>query len=173
MTSSRKNKLTPSNSPTANGSTSQSSTQQHYKSQSTSQAHQQNQQPQPVCTWSAHAPPFGASPSPFPRSSHALTATATSAGELFLFGGYSQGSARNDLHVFSACDFSTTLLQTSGEVPSPRTSHGAALAGNNLLIWGGITNFRDRNVPNQQQDGSLYILNLGTSYLFDFKTDCT
>ncbi|KAI0280044.1 galactose oxidase, partial [Russula aff. rugulosa BPL654] len=51
---------------------------------------------------------------------------------------------------------------TSGEVPCPRTSHGAALAGRNLLVWGGITNFKDRNLLNQQQDSSLYILDLGT-----------
>jgi hypothetical protein len=164
--------LTPSNSPPANGLASHSSQQQPprhqpfpYRSQSTSQSHYQNQQPLPVCTWSAHASPFGPSPSPFPRSSHALTATATADGELFLFGGYAQGSARNDLHVFSTWDFSTTLLQTSGEAPSPRTSHGAALASRHLLIWGGITNFKDRNVPDQLQDNSLYVLDLGTSYL--------
>jgi hypothetical protein len=160
MSPSRK-KLTPSNSPPANGLASQSTQQQPfpYKAQST---HQQNQQPQPVCIWSAHASPFGQSRSPFPRSSHALTATATADGELFLFGGYSLGSARNDLYVFSTLDFSTTQLQTIGEVPSPRTSHGAARVGNNLLIWGGITNFKDRSVPNRDQDDSLYILDLGT-----------
>ncbi|KAF8489448.1 hypothetical protein F5888DRAFT_1929890 [Russula emetica] len=170
MTSFRKKKLSPTKSSPANGLASQSTQQQPprhqpfpYRSQSTSQSHQQNQQnqqSQPVCIWSAHASPFGPSPSPFPRSSHALTATATAAGELFLFGGYAHGSAKNDLHLFSTRDFSTTLLETSGEVPSPRTSHGAALASNNLLVWGGITNFRDRNVPNRDQDGSLYILDL-------------
>ena len=169
MPSSLRKKLTSSNSPPANGLASHSMQQQPpqhqslpYRSQLDSQSHQQLL---PVCTWSAHASPFGPSPSPFPRSSHAMTATATADGELFLFGGYAQGSARNDLHVFSTWDFSTTLLQTSGEVPSPRTSHGAALASNNLLIWGGITNFKDRNVPDQLQDNSLYVLDLGTSYL--------
>lgn len=172
MSFSRKKKLTPSNSLPTNGHASQSTQQQlprhqpfRYNSQSTSQSRQQNQQPQPVCIWSAHASPLGPSPSPFPRSSHALTANATAAGELFLFGGYAQGSARNDLYMFSTWDFSTTLLQTIGEVPSPRTSHGAVLASNNLLIWSGITNFKDRNVPNQRQDNSLYVLDLGTSYL--------
>jgi hypothetical protein len=166
MSSSRK-KPTPSNSPTAHGF-SQSQQQPlrrqsfSYNSQPTSPSHQQNPLLGPVCTWSAHAPPFGSSPSPFPRSCHALTATANNAGELFLFGGYAQGSARNDLHAFSTWDFSTTLLQTSGDVPSPRASHGAVLAGSNLLVWGGITNFKERNLPNQHQDGSLYILNLGT-----------
>jgi Galactose oxidase, central domain len=166
MTSSRKKKPTLSNSPPANGHASQSTQRQPSRHrQSTSQYHQQIQQSQPVCVWSAHASPFGPSPSPFPRSSHALTATANADGELFLFGGYAQGSARNDLYVFSTWDFSATLLQTSGKVPSPRASHGAALASNNLLIWGGITNFKDRNVPNQLQDNSLYVLDLGTSYL--------
>lgn len=174
MSSSRKQKLSPSNSPTTNGFASQSASQHQpqrhqslpCKSQSTLQSHRQSQPlQQPVCTWSAHAPPFGPSPSPFPRSSHALSATATTDGELFLFGGYAQGSARNDLHVFSTLDFSTTLLGTSGEIPSPRTSHCTALVGNNVLVWGGITNFKDRNVPNSHQDGSLYILDLGTSYL--------
>ena len=119
------------------------------------------QQPGPVCTWSAHAPQTGSSPSPFPRHSHTLTATATAAGELFLFGGreLSPISASNDLYVFSTQDFSTTLLQTSGEVPAPRFGHGAALIGTTLLICGG---YGDQNTLNHD---SVYLLNLGTSDL--------
>jgi hypothetical protein len=59
-------------------------------------------------------------------------------------------------------DFSTTLLQTSEEVPTPRAAHGAALIGTTLLICGGKTNFGDQNVLNYD---SLYLLNLGTSDL--------
>jgi Galactose oxidase, central domain len=125
-------------------------------------ASQSTQQPQPVCTWSAHAPHSGPSPSPFPRSRHTLTATAIAAGESFLFGGYVPGRASSDLYVLSTRDFSTTLLQTSGEVPSPRFAHGAALIGTTLLVCGGKTNIGDRNVPNHD---SLYLLNLGTSDL--------
>src|SRR6266699_1995152 len=77
---------------------------------------QSTQQPRPVCTWSAHAPQSGPSPSPFPRDSYTLNATATAAGELFLFGDYVDGRASNDVYVFSTREFSTTLLQTSGEV---------------------------------------------------------
>jgi hypothetical protein len=51
---------------------------------------------------------------------HALPATATAAGELFLFGGLAHNSLRNDLYMISTWDLSATLLQTSGEVPSPR-----------------------------------------------------
>ena len=123
---------------------------------------QNNKQPRPVCTWSAHAPQSGPSLSPFPRYCHALTATATAAGELFLFGGYVHGSASNDLYIFSTRDFSTTLLQTSGKVPSPRVAPGVALTNTNLLIWGGMG---DGNVLKQRPDDSLYLLNLGTSYL--------
>jgi hypothetical protein len=71
------------------------------------------------------------------------------------------GCASSDLYAFSTRDFSTTLLQTSGEVPTPRVSHGAALNGSTLLICGGKTNFGDQNVLNQRQDSSLYLLDLG------------
>ena len=80
-----------------------------------------------------------------------LTATATAAGELFLFGGWVHGCASSDLYVFSTRDSSTvTLLQTSGEVPQPRASHGAALIGNDtLLICGGKTDSNDQDVLNR------------------------
>jgi hypothetical protein len=128
---------------------------------------QSTQQPRPVCAWSAHAPQCGSSPSPVPRSAYTLTATATAAGELLLFGGFTGfGCATNDLYAFSTLDlshFSTTLLQTSGEVPTPRAGHGAALIGTTtLLICGGIKSFGDQNVLNND---SLYLLNLGTSDL--------
>ncbi len=112
----------------------------------------------PAITWSAY-PPLRRSLSPFLRSHHALSTTATAAGELFLFGGYAYGSQRNDLYVFSTRDFSTTLLQTSVETPSPRCGYGAALTSAHFLIWGGLTKDRQNQVP----DDSLYLLNLGMS----------
>ncbi|KAF8488443.1 galactose oxidase, partial [Russula emetica] len=112
------------------------------------------------------APQPGPSPLPFPRSGHTLTATATATatplGELFLFGGYAHGCASSDLYVFSTRDSSTTLLQTSGEVPIPRAAHGAALIGTTFLICGGKTDFGYQYVLNHD---SLYLLNLGTSHL--------
>jgi hypothetical protein len=115
------------------------------------------QQPGPVCTWSAYAPQSGPSPSPFPRSAHTL---ATAADELFLFGGWIHGCASSDLYVFLTRDFSTTLLQTSGEVPTPRYAHGAALIGTTLLICGGKMYFGDHNVLSHEL---LYLLDVGTS----------
>ncbi len=115
---------------------------------------------QPVNPWSAHAPLSGQEPSPFLRYNHALSTTAEGSafGELFLFGGYADHSEspQNDVYVFSTRDFSTTLLQTSGETPSPCYAHGAAaLTSTHLLVWGGY-DFKGF-------DDSLYLLNLGMS----------
>jgi hypothetical protein len=119
------------------------------------------QQPGPVCTWSAHAPQPVSSPSPFPRNSHTLTATVNAAGELFLFGGDSYGDTSSDLYVMSTRDFTATLLPTSGEVPTPRCAHGAALIGTTLLIYGGSnTGSFDLN---RLSSDSVCLLNLGTS----------
>jgi hypothetical protein len=139
------------------------------------QSHRQQQQQWPVHPWSEHrlnllpptflsenSPPSGPSPSPFPRFGHALFAAATAAGELILFGGFAQHSIRNDLYVFSTRDFSATLLQTSGEVPSPRAGLAGARFGTNILIWGGATKIGDQNKFIGPYDESLYLLNLGT-----------
>ena len=129
---------------------------------------------QPVYPWSAHSPLFGRSPSPFPRHSHALSTSATAAGKLYLFGGFVNGSETpsNDLYVISTRDFSTTLLQTSGDVPSPRYGHTAVVTDNDttLLIWGGKTDFSDQNAQNPSNDDSFYLLNLGTSDPFHVQT---
>jgi len=79
----------------------------------------------------------GRLPSPFPRHGYTLTATTTAPGEILLFGGCVHDDASNDLYLISTRDFSTTLLQTSGEVPSPRHGHVAAIASTTLLVCGG------------------------------------
>ena len=90
------------------------------QTQSHFQSPQEKQQSQNVCPWSAHAPPLGQSSSPFLRNAHALSTSATAAGELFLFGGYvhKYRAPSNGLYVLSTQDFSTTFLQTSGDVPA-------------------------------------------------------
>jgi hypothetical protein len=132
-------------------------------SQSRSQSPQEKQRSQPVGPWSAHIPPSGWWPSPFPRSHHAISTTATAAGELYLFGGISN-KPLSDLYVISTEDFSTTLLQTSGDIPSPRYGHRAMLTSTILLISGGAGD------DGQCSDESLYLLNLGTSDIFHVKT---
>jgi hypothetical protein len=83
-------------------------------------------------------------------------------------------SLNNDLYAFSTRDVFTSLLQTSGDVPSPRYGHHAVLTGTSLsttlLIWGGKTGLSEQNVQSQTNDDSFYLLNLGTSDLFGVKT---
>ena len=146
------------------------------QSQSQSQSHlkspQKKQQSERVCPWSEHALPFEQSQSPYFRNSHSLSTSPTNVSELYLFGGYihSSKSPSNDLYVISTRDFSTTFLQTSGNVPSPRYAHRAVHTGTSLLIWGGHTKFGNQNAQNRGYDDSFYLLNLGTSDVFDVKT---
>ena len=138
-------------------------------SQSNSHSPQQNQQLQPTYSWSAHIPPLGQSPSLFLRDYHALSTTATAAGELFLFGGdvHSSKSASNDLYMISTRDFSATLLKTGGDVPNPRYGHGAVFTSTTLLILGGrVTSKTRMHLKKEDHDDSLYLLNFGTSGLF-------
>ncbi|KAG1778034.1 hypothetical protein EV702DRAFT_968580, partial [Suillus placidus] len=45
----------------------------------------------------------------------------------------------NDLYLLSAHDLSATLVQTSGEIPSPRVGHACAIISSVLIVWGGDT----------------------------------
>jgi hypothetical protein len=133
-----------------------------------SQSHSPKQQ-RPICSWSARPLNFQSSnknalPPQFHRSGRALPATATAAGELFLFGGIVDYAASNDLYVISTRGLSVTLMQTSGAVTIPRAGHASALIGDDLLIWGGATNLGVKGEIRWggSHDDSLYLLNLGT-----------
>jgi hypothetical protein len=106
-------------------------------------------------------PPTSPSPSPFPRYGHALPSSATQNGDLFLFGGLVREAACNDLYLFSTRDLSATLLQTGGEIPSPRVGHASALVSSVLIVWGGDTKTDPKSNPTDKQDDGLYLLNLG------------
>ncbi|TFK36888.1 hypothetical protein BDQ12DRAFT_754358 [Crucibulum laeve] len=134
------------------------------------------QQQRPAYPWSARrltlqppnilpkpgvVPPTSPSPSPFPRYGHALPASATASGDLYLFGGLVRESARNDLYLFSTRDNAAALLQTAGEIPSPRVGHASALVSNVLIVWGGDTKTDPTKArPGDKQDDGLYLLNL-------------
>ena len=140
------------------------------------QQQQQQQQPrQPTYPWSQRklnlnppvtlprpgvAPPQTPSPSPFPRYGHALPSTATASGELFLFGGLVREQVRNDVYLISTRELSATMLQTTGEVPSPRVGHASALVGSVLIVWGGDTKTNNKSKPADSHDDGLYLLNL-------------
>ena len=167
MSSSLTKKHSPSNPALVKGIAPQSQASQQLQfpnksqSQSHSQSSQQTLQSRPLYPWSAHTPPSGQRPSPFPQYLLAVSTIATASGEWFLFGGLPRDSMR-DLYVISTRDFSTTLLQTRGDVPEPRHGHHAVLTSTTLLIWGGRT-------VSDVHDDSFYLLNLGTSDLFHVK----
>lgn len=147
------------------------------------QPQQPQQQPQqrPAYPWSARrlllpppifmpkpgvVPPTSPSPPPFPRYGHALPATATANGELYLFGGLVREAARNDLYLFSTRDLSATLVQTAGEIPPPRVGHASAIVSSVLIVWGGDTKTDPMSDPSEKQDDGLYLLNLGEWFRF-------
>ena len=104
-----------------------------FATQSYPQLLQQHEQPKPV--YMCMVPEPSMARSAFPRYCHALSATATAAGELFIFGGYVHGgSPSNDLCVFTTRSFSSTFWHTTGNVPSPPVGHSAVLIGDLLLI---------------------------------------
>jgi hypothetical protein len=111
------------------------------------------------------APPTSPSPSPFPRYGHALPATATPTGELYIFGGLVRETARNDVYMFNTLNNSASLVQTTGVPPSPRMGHASALVGNVIIVWGGDTNTDPNSRPDEKQDNGLYLLNLSASSL--------
>jgi hypothetical protein len=134
-------------------------------------ASQQQQPRQPTYPWSQRklllnppvvlpkpgvSPPQTPSPSPFPRYGHALPTTATNSGELFLFGGLVHGEVQNDVYLISTRELSATMLQTTGEIPSPRVGHASALVGSVLIVWGGDTKTNNKS----NTDDGLYLLNL-------------
>lgn len=69
-------------------------------------------------------------------------------------------TVRNDLYLLSTRDLSATLLQTAGEIPSPRVGHASALVGSVLIVWGGDTKANTKAKPTDKQDDGLYLLNL-------------
>ena len=127
---------------------------------------------------SRQAPMGALSPFPFPRYGHAANQTASSTGEIYLFGGLVRESVKNDLYtvyvdkLFSSqpnsppnaqpnaqqLHASATLVQTTGEIPPPRVGHATVLVSNVLILWGGDTKIR----ADDKQDEGLYLLNLST-----------
>lgn len=138
----------------------------------------EQQRPKTTYPWSARqiqlAPPLlvprpgmsqptAPSPSPFPRYGHSLPPISTGSGELFIFGGLVKENVKDDLYSFSTTDTSCSMVQTTGDVPSPRVGHASALVSSVLIIWGGDTKTSDTD----KQDNALYLLNLGGHHYHD------
>ena len=97
--------------------------------------------------------------------------------DIIKIGGMVRNKPQNDVYLISTHDasLSTTLLETTGEVPSPRTGHSSALISNVLIVFGGATSpDSESNVkhpfsqagnsnsgePEKLVDNDLYLLNL-------------
>lgn len=130
----------------------------------------------------------GPSPPPFPRYGHSVNSLANgSSGDLYIFGGLVNDRACNDLYVLQCAPNSNSsiqaarergetklpvagsvnvgLVETKGEVPSPRLGHASVGVGNVLIIWGGDTN-SDSDDSQEPNDDALYLLNLSASHPF-------
>ena len=96
-----------------------------------------------------------------------MSTTTEANDNLFLFGGLVGETLRNDTYSFSTRYLSATLLQTTGEPPTPRVGHASALYGNVLVVWGGDTKVNANLAPDElnatKLDDALYLLNLGAS----------
>jgi Galactose oxidase, central domain len=96
-----------------------------------------------------------------------MSTTTEASDNLFLFGGLVGETLRNDTYSFSTRYLSATLLQTTGEPPTPRVGHASALYGNVLVVWGGDTNINPNLVPDElntaKADNALYLLDLSVS----------
>ncbi|KAJ3575989.1 hypothetical protein NP233_g747 [Leucocoprinus birnbaumii] len=99
-------------------------------------------------------------PRPSPRYGHALPASTTAGGDLYIFGGLVRESARNDLYLYSTKENAATMLQCGGEIPSPRVGHASSLISNVLIVWGGDTKTDSSSRGNEPHDDGLYLLNL-------------
>ncbi|CAE7114077.1 unnamed protein product [Rhizoctonia solani] len=128
--------------------------------------------------WSEHtleitAPACG---SPHARTGHSVVSSET--GEIFIFGGSERGKCRNDTWVISLSKDSdpgpgskddlkdtrlmASLLETTGEAPSPRVWHQSVVAKGRLIVWGGLlSNERSSHTPT---DNSIYSLSIATRH---------
>jgi hypothetical protein len=125
------------------------------------------------------------SPAPFPRYGHSVNSLAIgSSGDLYIFGGLVNGRTCNDLYVLQCTPNSALsiqaarergekilpppnsinvgLVETKGEIPSPRLGHASVGVGNVLVIWGGDTTEEGEDEPDSNDD-ALYLLNLSAS----------
>lgn len=122
----------------------------------------------------------------FPLHGHSCTPVPNSDGQFIVFGGVSRsikGSPEwtNETVLLSVPDRSWTRLETKGERPSERACHGAAIAGQVLVIFGDdlddVDNYLNflrlgERFPNQMNLVLMYY-SWRYSRMVEFKTACT
>lgn len=110
--------------------------------------------------WITSESSFALSSSPFPRHGHSVAVKGMAAAEeVYLFGGVANGELRNDVFLLPGSNMSASLVQTAGDVPSPRYGHTSGMIGSVMVVWYG-SNLATTRVEGELDNG-LYLLNLG------------
>ncbi|CAE6429530.1 unnamed protein product [Rhizoctonia solani] len=114
---------------------------------------------------------------PLIRAYHSSSVVSSPSGAIYIFGGETGSGLRNDIWAIRVSGDSdlplgperkprhmkvtASLVETTGEKPSPRSGHNSALAGGLLVVWGGVTSIVDgKSAP--PDDNSVYTLNMTT-----------
>ncbi|KDN35663.1 hypothetical protein RSAG8_11406, partial [Rhizoctonia solani AG-8 WAC10335] len=113
---------------------------------------------------------------PLPRVCHSSSMVSSASGDIFIFGGVVDDQATNDTWAIkmpgdsdlplgprgspAGMRLTASLVETTGDAPSPRIGHQSALANGRLVVWGGQDNH-----PNiSPEDNSIYSLNISTHH---------
>ncbi|CAE6444982.1 unnamed protein product [Rhizoctonia solani] len=118
---------------------------------------------------------------PLPRIYHSTSMVSSPSGDIYMFGGGVGSQLRNDTWSIrisgdSSSDVlvglegkprnmevTASLVETTGNKPSPRYGHQSALAGGLLIVWGGATSIVNRQLA-PSDDDSVYTLNITTHH---------
>ncbi|KAK9702608.1 hypothetical protein K7432_011176 [Basidiobolus ranarum] len=88
--------------------------------------------------------------SPFPRQDYSVCEILDN---LYIFAGSIEDVPRNDLVIINSRNLSSKVVETTGEIPCPRSGHTALNVGKHIIIFGGET-------LNSRWDDSLYSFNI-------------
>ncbi|CAE6458919.1 unnamed protein product, partial [Rhizoctonia solani] len=115
---------------------------------------------------------------PLPRFWHSFSIVPNPSEYVLIFGGAVKNHLKNDtwaIRISGDSDsplgsegsmhlrITADLVETSGDVPSPRYGHQSALVDGLLIVWGGITSFCDGKIV-PPGDSSVYLLNTTTDH---------
>lgn len=93
---------------------------------------------------------------PEPRSFHTCTAVGN---RVVVFGGRSLENAHfDDLHIFDTDTNEWLQPSTSGSIPHGRGVHTATLVGDQLVLYGGSSDFDGETMQCQEYHGDVYLI---------------
>ncbi|KAJ1309450.1 hypothetical protein OPQ81_006226 [Rhizoctonia solani] len=113
---------------------------------------------------------------PLPRVWHSSSVVPSQSGDIFIFGGGVEDKAKNDTWAIRVSGDSNmplppeenhthitvtaSLVDTTGEAPSPRGAHISVMMDGVLIVWGGITSTKRGEL--EPSDDCVYLLNIAT-----------